>query len=411
MNLEFRLAWRNIFRNGRRTILTVAATVFAVFLSVLSITTQDGVHDKMIEDAVRIQSGHVQISGAGYLENRTLEQYVELTPDLLQRLDATPGVRGVAPRVVGFGLISKASATYGVALYGVDPLREPRVSSLLERMVEGEFVGDGDGSVVLGQRLAQNLGAEIGDELLLYSSAYSLETAYELFRVSGIMRLPEAALDRTLAVLSLRDAQQFFAYGQKVSEVSLLADDASQVEPVLASLGTDLVGGDGAPLEVHPWNEVMPEIEQFIFIDDASAYIVLAILVVVVGFGILNTILMSVLERTRELGVMLALGLRPASIFRVVYLESMMLAAVGTAIGLGLAIPLARHLERNPIPLQGEMADAMALIAMDPVITFVLHPRTPVRVALVISLVAALAALYPAVKASRARPVDALRSL
>ncbi len=411
MNLEFRLAWRNIFRNGRRTVLTVAATVFAVFLCVLSIATQDGVHDKMIEDAVRIQSGHVQISGAGYLEKRTLEQYVELTPELLARLDATPGVRGVAPRVVGFGLISKESATYGVALYGVDPAREPLVSSLIERMVEGEFVADGEGTVVLGQRLARNLGAEIGDELLLYSSAYSLETAYELFRVAGIMRLPEAALDRTLAVLSLRDAQQFFAYGNKVSEVSLLADDAGQVPPLLAALGGDLVGGDGAALEVHPWNEVMPEIEQFIFIDDASAYIVLAILVVVVGFGILNTILMSVLERTRELGVMLALGLRPGSIFRVVYLESMLLAGVGTAIGLGLAIPFARYLERNPIPLEGEMADAMALIAMDPIITFVLHPRTPLRVGLVIGVVAALAALYPAVKASRARPVDALRSL
>lgn len=411
MNLEFRLAFRNIGRNLRRTGLTIAATVFAVFLVILSVSAQDGVHEKMIEDAVRIQSGHVQISGQDYLDKRTLEQFVELTPDLLAKLESAPGVVGVAPRIVSFGLVSKKSATHGVAVLGVDREREARVSTLEERIVKGEFVVPGGQGIVLGERLARNLGAELGDELLLYSAAYSLETAYELFTVTGVMRLPEPEMDRTFAVIDLADAQRFFAYGNKVSEVAMLTGDAGQIPPILEALGTDLRGGDGAPLEVHAWNEVMPELEQFIFVDDASAYIVLAILIVVVAFGILNTILMSVLERAKELGVMLALGLRPISIFRVVYIESMLLAGLGLAIGLALAVPVALWLVANPIPMTGEAAAAMELVAIEPIMTFTLHPRTPARAAMVIFFVAGLAALYPALKASRARPIDALRSL
>lgn len=411
MSLELRLATRNIGRNLRRTGLTVAATVFAVFLVVVFVAMATGTHDKMIEDGVRIHSGHLQVSGRDYLEKRTLEQFVDLDAKLLRDLEQVPGVQGVAPRVVGFGLASKGSATYGVALFGVDPRREGTVSSLPGRISSGSFVEPGARGIVLGERLASNLDARLGDELLLYSVAYSMETAYDLFTVVGTLRLPEPALERRLAVLTLDDAQAFFAYGERVSEIALLTEDADAVPRVEARLAELLGERLGRDLELHAWNEVMPELEQFIFVDDAGMYIMLGILVVVVAFGILNTILMSVLERTRELGVMLALGLKPASIFRVVYLESMLLAGIGLAIGLGLAIPVSLYLVAHPIPLGGDMEGIAQLFAMEPVMTFKLNPMNPIGSALTIFGVAALAALYPALKASRARPVDALRSL
>ncbi len=413
MPLELRLAWRNVWRNSRRTGLTVAATVFAVFLVVFFVAMAAGIHEKMIEDSVRVNSGHVTVTGEGYLENRTLEQHLVLGPELRDRLASLPGVRGHAPRVTAFGLLSKDSATQGAIVLGVDPEREGTVSTLPERLRRGRFVSDDTArGLVLGERLAENLGARVGDTLLLYSVAYSLEMAYELFEVVGVMRLPAPELDRALAVVTLADAQEFFAFGERVTEVALLAESGDRVEAVQTAARAALAGGGNGsgPVEVHAWNELMPELEQLILLDDAGMYLMLAILVVVVGFGILNTILMSVLERTRELGVLLALGLRPGAVFRLVYAESMLLAGLGLVVGMALAIPAVLWFQANPVHLGGEMAGALELFGMEPVMTWKLKPMNPIGSVMTILAVAALAAAYPAWKASRGRPVDALRS-
>jgi putative ABC transport system permease protein len=410
--LTVRLAWRNVWRNPRRTALTVAATVFAVVLVVFFVALAAGLHGKMIEDAVRVHSGHVTLMGKGYLENQTLEQFIRFDQPLQAVLQKTPGIRGYAPRVIGFGLLSKAAATQGVAVLGVDPVREATVTTLPARVRRGAFLSPGGHQeIVLGERLAENLGAHLGDQLLLYSVAYSLETAYELFAVTGVMRLPEPDLDRSLAAISLADAQEFFVYGDRVTEVAILARDADSAPALAATLRKELAGTSGPPVEVHTWRDVIPELQQFIFLDDAGMYILLVILIIVVGFGILNTILMAVLERRRELGVVLALGLRPAAVFRLVYLESMLLAAVGLALGLAVGIPLVLHFASHPVHVSGAAAGALKLWGIEPVMTWKLKPLNPIGSAITILGVAALAALYPALTASRSRPVDALRSL
>jgi ABC-type lipoprotein release transport system permease subunit len=410
--LELRLAWRNVWRNPRRTGLTVAATVFAVFLVVFFVAFAAGLHEKMIEDSVRLHSGHLSVSGEGHLESQTLEQYLYLDPSFETALAATPGVRGMAPRVVGFGLLSRDSATQGVALFGVDPKREASVSTLPDRIRRGRFLGgETPLGIVLGERLSQNLGADLGDQILVYSVAYSLEMAYELFTVVGIANLLDPALDRSLAVISLADAQEFFVYGDRVTEVALLAENADASPKLARSLAARLPEISRSPAEVHTWEEIMPELEQLIFLDDAAMYILLIILVVVVAFGILNTILMSVLERTRELGVVLALGLRPRAVFRLIFFESMLLALGGLLIGLALAIPAVLYFEAHPWELTGGASSAMELFGVEPVMTWKLKPWNPIGSAITIFAVAAIAALYPALKASRGRPVDALRSL
>jgi ABC-type lipoprotein release transport system permease subunit len=409
--LALRLAWRNVWRNPRRTALTVAATVFAVVLVVFFVAMAAGIHEKMIEDSVRVNSGHVTVAGLEYLEKRNLDQFVRFDDRLEGLVDRAPGVQGYAPRVVGFGLLSKDSSTRGVAVLGVDPEREGRVTTLPERITQGEFIdGARHFEIVLGERLARNLSAEIGDPLLLYSVAYSLETAYELFEVVGVMKLPDAELDRSLAVISLADAQEFFVYGDRVSEVAILADGADDASEVRNALATALAVDPSAA--VHTWNETMPELEQFIMLDDAGMYIMLVILVVVVGFGILNTILMAVLERKREFGVLLALGLKPPAVFAIVYAESLILASVGLAIGLAIGIPLVLYFQAHPIVLSGEeMVAAFELLGAEPVMTWKLKPLNPIGSSITILGVALLAALYPAIKASRGRPVDVLRSL
>jgi putative ABC transport system permease protein len=410
MGLELRLAWRNVWRNPRRTGLTVAATVFAVLLVVVFVAMGAGTHEQWIEDSVRVGSGHVSLAGQGYLENRTLEQFVHLDPELAELLDATPAVAGWAPRVVAFALLSKDISTHGAAILGVDPEREASVSSLAQRLRQGRFLERaGAREIVLGERLASSLGASVGDEILVYSFAYSLETAYDLFRVVGIVRLPVPELDRGLALIHLVDAQDFFVYGDRVSEVAILAEDDDHTQAIAAALRAGLSAEP--PAEVYTWRQAMPEVEQMVFLDDAGMYLMLAILVVVVAFGILNTILMAVLERKREIGVCLALGLRPGAVFRMIYIESLLLALVGLALGLAVALPLVLYLVAHPIELGGGMGEAAELFGVAPRITFKLKPLNPIGSTLTICAVALVAALYPALKASRGRPVDVLRSL
>lgn len=411
MSLEWRLAWRNVWRNPRRTGLTVAATVFAVALLVMASALSTGMWDKIIDDTVGMASGHVTLTGPNYLEDRTLEQFTYLDASLRARLEENPAVAGFAPRVNAFGLLSQGDVTRGVMVMGLDPQREETVSTLPSRIRSGRFLeAEGSNEIVLGERLAQVLGVGLGDELLLYSVAYSLESAYDLFRVVGLMRLPNPELDRGLALISLADAQAFFVYGDRLSEIAIRAQDAGASSSLAEELGLSL---DPKRAEAHPWQEVMPDLAQSVVLDKAGMYGMIAILVVVVSFGIFNTILMAVLERKREFGVVLALGLRPRAIFRIVYIESILLAGVGLALGLLIAIPLALYLQTHPISLANneEMMAAFEVVGAEPLLTAKLVASNPLFSGLTILVVALVAALYPALRASRGKPVDVLRSI
>jgi ABC-type lipoprotein release transport system permease subunit len=415
MALEPRLAWRNVWRNPRRTALSIGATVFAVVLVVVFVAMATGSHEKMIEDAVRIHSGHVTLTHNHYRETQTLEHFVPQDPALVRAVEETPGVRGWAPRVVSFALLSMDTASQGAVVMGVDPVREGSVTFTRDRVVEGRFLTSSADStereIVLGRRLAESLDVGLGDELLLYGVAYSLETAYELFTVVGLVRLAEPQFEKTLAIIDLDVAQEFFVYEDKLTEIAILTDDAEAAPGVRAALVETLAASHAGEFDVATWDELMPELVQFILLDDAGMYVLLVILVVVVGFGILNTILMAILERTREFGVVMALGLGRSAIFRLVYLESLYLAGVGLLLGFALSIPIVLYFEANPIPLVGGVAEVSELIGFDPVITFKLRPLNPIGSTLTIMGVAIMAAIYPAVKASRSRPVDALRSV
>ena len=417
MSISTQLAWRNVWRNPRRTGLSVAATVFAVVLVMLSVAMAAGVHEKMIEDAVRMASGHVAISGEGYREAMTLEEFVPWDAEVAAAVDAIEDAEGVAPRITSFALASFGDASRGVMVIGVDPDREPGVTSMHERIVEGTYLPSDRGDrrpLVLGRRLAEQLGVGLGDEVLLYGAAYTLETAYELFEVTGIMRLPDPRLERSLAVIHLDDAREFYVYGDRVSEIALLAKGAAATPELLEATKQaiePLARQRGVPIEVLGYEALMPELVQLILIDDAGMYILLAILVVVVGFGILNTILMAILERSHELGVVLALGLRPSRLFMMIYFESLLLAGVGLAIGLAIAIPALALLDGHVFPLGGDITKATELFGMEPTLVFKLKRMNPIGSAITVFTVASIAALYPAWKASSSSPLEAMRSI
>lgn len=408
----WRLAWRNLGRRPLRTGLTVAATVFAVFLTIFQLAIAAGSHDRWIQYVVRLYTGHVSVSLDGYREHRTLDYSMRLGEERARALDRLASAQGWAPRLESFALaIPDREEALGRAalLIGVDPAREAPLTRLANSVTDGRFLdGPGGFEVVLGETLAHNLDVRVGDTLILLSTDYYGSQAADRFRLVGTVSFGSEEFDRHLALVHLERLQGFLEADGALSHVALFVEEGAELETLHGEL--EALFRDGH--EVLTWPDLLPDLVQLILLDDIGNWLVLGILIVVVAFGLLNTVLMSVMERVREFGVMRCVGARRGVIFRLVMLESTLLTGLGIALGLALSIPLVRWLEGSPIPLEvlaegaGEIGK---LFDLEPVLMFTLRRIDVIGATLVVLVVGLLAAIPPAVRAARGRPVEALR--
>ncbi len=410
-----RIAWRNLGRRKVRTGLTAGATVFAVVICILTVSVGAGSHERWIEQAVRLYPGHVEVSLAGYREQRSLDYGMTLAPEQVAHLEALEGGVGWAPRLEAWALaIPDREDSMGrpVQLIGIDPAREAELSRLRALLSGGDFLEQpGENGVVLGRTLARNLGVALGDSVILLSTdLYGSQSAARV-RVAGELASGDAQLDGYLALARIDELQAFLEFPGGLSHLAFFVDSIDRVDPLQRELAGSF---DGGRYEIVGWPELVPDLVQIILLDDVGNYLQMAILVVVVAFGLLNTVLMSVMERVREFAVMRALGLRPGALFRLVLLESALLAGVGIAIGAALAIPLVLWLEGNPIPVSAiseAATDVTSLFGIEPEILFKLTPEQWLGVPLLILAIALFAAVPAGVRAMRGRPADALRTV
>ena len=405
-----RLAWRNLWRNGRRTALTVAAATFAVALTLASLAVAHGQHSHWIDQVVRAYPGHVEVSLAGYRDNRTLDYSMILDPVRAAALDHVSNIRGWAPRLESWALaIPDTEASVGRAawLVGVDPARESALSSLAGTVKQGRFLNGGDEfEVVLGEFLAENLGASPGDQVILLSTDYYGSQAADRFRVVGTISVGQADFDGYAAILRLDQLQAFVEY-EGLSHVAFFADEGDRSAGIRDEV-EGIFGND--EFEVVAWQQLVPDVVQLVLIDDISAWFMLVLLLIVIGFGLFNTVLMSVFERVRELGMMRAVGVSPGRIFRLVMLESLLLSAIGVVIGAALALPGIAYMRNHPILITDpDFTALMRAFEIDPVIPFDLKTIHLLGTPIAILGIAGVAALLPALRASRGQPVDALR--
>ncbi len=406
-----RLAWRNLGRNRRRTALTTAAAMFATILTLVTLAMAKGSHERWIENAVRLYPGHYEVSLAGYREHRTLDYGMTLDAASRRGLDDLPLVEGWAPRLESWALAmpdregSRGRPTW---LIGVDPRREGQLTKLGESLRDaqrGQAVQKR--GLILGEVLARNLGVAPGDSVILIAADYYGSQSADRFPVLGTMEVGITEFDRYAALLDLDTLQEFLEAGQVVSHVAFFVEDSDAVVPLglhLASMFPD------SNYEVLSWEQLIPGVIQLMLLDDIGAWLSLAVIIVVVGFGFLNTVLMSVFERVHEFGVLRALGLKPRGVFGLVMLESFQLSLLGIALGLALAVPLVLWFAQHPLPIAtGEYAEMAEFFEIEPVLEVSLSARQLIGTPLLLIGVALIAALPPAVRAARGRPVDALR--
>lgn len=403
-----KIAARNIGRNKRRSVLTMLAIGFSFGLLLFSMALQRGSYADMIQNTVRAQTGHLQIQRAGYWPERLLSE--KLDPrGLIELAAGVPHVVGATPRVSAGALVSKGDHTFGALVLGIDPEREALVSSLNRQVRRGGFLApdDLDGALI-GELMAKNLGAGVGDEIIFMGQGADGSMAAARLNVRGIFKAGMSDLDRSLLVAHIRRVQDAFSMSGDVTGIAILLDHERSRPAAEMQIRSLLEHAQRADAAVLGWPELMPGVEQSMKIDWNSGLIIYAALVLVVGFGIANTFLMAFMERTHELGVMLAMGMPPQRLSWMVYVESVILLAAGLCAGLIVGVPLTFYFQRHGIDL-GISEDLTARYIMSSVIHPLVEPMVLGWAGGIVSAVTLMVAAYPAAKAGRIRPVEAIR--
>lgn len=408
-SISLRLAWRNLWRHKRRTWLTLGAMIFCNLLLAFMVTLQIGSYSMMIDNTLRSFVGHLQIQQTDYLKDPKMRSVVPEIADVAELARRALNTQSVAARASGFAMASSAERSFGILITGVQPDFEPKVSSLPGLVTQGRYLTTGaHNEVVIGKLLARNLKVGIGDEITLMGGGYDGSIAAAIVTVVGILESGMGELDRSIAQLSLSDFQEIFAMPGKGHSVVIGAPDLVSVAPWKEKLSTALVDYPG--LVVRDWDELQPGLRQAITADMSSSLFMYLVLVVLVAFSVLNTQLMSVLERTREFGIMMALGLKPSRLSRLVLIETSLMALLGLCLGVFLGFLLVWYLSLNGFSYPGmdEMAEKFNMPArIYPELSLLTLLPGP----LVVSAGSLLAALYPALRIFKLQPVEAMRAV
>ena len=406
--LGFRLAWRNIWRQKRRTWLTALAMVFSNVLLVFMICLQFGSYDMMINNSLAMFSGQVQVQQRGFQEDEKMRQAIggiaALAADIRQRFPQA----AVAARANAYVLISSEERSFATQLVGVEPVFEPAVSSIPGLLTSGRYLDKpAAAEVVIGEVMARNLKVGVGDELTFLGSGIDGSFAAGVVTVAGIFSSGSQDLDRSLAEVPLAYFQDAFAMGDRGHVIAIAVPDLAAVPALLEPLRAMV--SDGDDLVVLDWERLMPGLKQAIQADMTSAWFMYGVLIMLVAFSVLNTQLMSVLERTREFGVIMALGIKPRRLAMLVFLETFMMAAIGLVIGVLLGSLLTGYYAHTGFSYPG-MDEMAAKFNMSPemypslgLVSVLLGPS-------VVFVFCLLATVFPAFKLYRLRPVEAMRA-
>lgn len=404
--LYLNMAWRNIWRNKRRTIITMLSIIVAVFLASVMRSMQEGQYTDMIENTVGTFTGYIQVHADGYWDDKTLDNTFIAVDSVYQKIEQQESVLYVVPRLESFALAAGENQSRPAMIIGVDVQAEQFLSDPERRLQSGSYFERNDEqSVLVGRELMQRLDVQLGDSLVLIGQGFRGQSATGLYRIRGTVAYPNPELNRSLVMLPLETAQYFLAAENRLTALSIILDDTDQIESTTEALQSSFSN----EFEVMGWREMMPELVQTIQADRGSGLIMIAILYIVVGFGILGTVLMMITERTYEFGVMISVGTPRFVIALMLAIEILLMAFVGSGIGILVSIPIAWYFNINPIQFSGDIAEVYQSYGMEAVMQFSTEPSVFYSQAVTVFIITMIFSLIPLIKASRLNPVEAMR--
>ncbi len=402
----FKLAWRNLWRNKRRSIITMASIVFAVVLSILLDSVKKGLLDKMKENVVGFYTGYVQVHQNGYWEDKILDNSFDQDPSLVGQLQEHPQVNVVVPRLESFVLAASEELSKGCMIVGIDPQRENLVTSLEEKLAQGSYLLPDDKAVLLTEGLSDYLNLGVGDTLVVLGQGYHGVSAAGKYPIKGLIKFGSPELNKGLVYLPLKESQWLFGAENKITALVVQLTNINRSREVSDQLATSV----SDQYEVMNWQAMMPELDQVIQGEEAENVIFQVILYMLIAFGIFGTILMMTVERQYEFGVMVAIGMKKVRLSLVLVLESMFLSILGALVGILISIPITYYLYLFPISLGGELAEVYEEFGMEPIFYFSVDAVVFYTQAFVVLILAMVLAFYPALKIWGLDPVKAMHT-
>ncbi|HHH49490.1 MAG TPA: ABC transporter permease [Saprospiraceae bacterium] len=409
MITTFKMAWRNIWRNKRRTYITATSILLAVLLSAFMVSIQRGAWDKMIDNVVNFYYGYVQIHNKGYWEDQNINKAFTIKDDLIETSKKIPAIHSLVPRLESFALAAHQNFSRGVLVVGTDPDKENEMTHLKERLIKGTYFDADEQAIIIAEGIANKMKITIGDTLVLISQGYHGVNAAGKYPIKAIVKFGSPELNKQMVYLPLKTAQYFFGAENLVTSVALNIKNRNRVQSVVDKLKTSL---DTSTYEVMEWQELMPELVQAREVDTAGNYITLFVLYVIIAFGIFGTILMMTKEREYEFGVLIAIGMNRLKLFITVWMEIIFLGLLGALLGILVSFPLIYYFNINPLDfteMSAEMSAAYEKFGFEPVFPTALDWRIFKNQALLVFAITSILAIYPLAKIMKINPVKAMR--
>jgi len=405
--MYFKLAWRNMWRSRRRTLITVSSIFFAVIFAILMRVAIVGLFDKLIADTVSLSSGYIQVHHSGYWENRSVDSTFEENPKLAALLNHEKTITAWTPRLESFGLASSGDRTKGILVMGIDPEKENQVSGLAKKIIAGKYPDENDKGIILAEGLAAYLKLKVNDTVVLIGQGYEGNMASGKYAVRGIAKIGIPEMNKGMAWLPMAATQSFLSTGARYTSISILINNQSNLD----DLKQDIINktkGDG--YEVMTWKQMIPELDQLFQAKMAQNVIMSGVLYLVIAFGIFGTILMMLNERLHEFGILIAIGMKKSLLAGVVVMEMLLMSVAGVVLGAVCIYPVVHYYHVHPIRLTGDMGKSSELYNIEPVMPMSTNLSNFVVQAYVVLIIAVLLSLYAIFKIYKLKAIEAINS-
>ncbi|MBR9832894.1 ABC transporter permease [bacterium] len=390
MKQLIKLAWRNIWRKRKRSVIVLVSIAFAIIITISLRSLMLGNGDKMVEAGVK-NVGYIQVHTADYWKDKSINDLLLDDDKLIDKINSIEGVTQIIPRLQNFSLAAGDKTSKASLVLGIDGDNENEFNKVKDRIVKGSFFTSKSKKVVIAEGLAKYLKLTVGDTLVLIGQGYQANVAAGKYPISGIVKIPNPQMNVMLVYMPLSLAQEYNSAFGMCSALMLNIKDKSQTNRISKELKSKL----GSNYEIMTWDEMIPEILNALKIDTTVFTLLSSCLFLIVGFGIIGTIIMMALERKKEFGMLQAIGLQKSQIQTVIFLESLMLGITGIIIGLSIAIPFMIFMYYHPIPLTGDGAKSFEAMGAEPIMQFGIKPKLWALMSFIVFCIMLIASLLP----------------